>query len=144
MPLKSISLGPGTLTITIGEAPGTELNVACLVEAFTVSWNKEKVDDTHRLCGDVLVGKTTYDAVAKGTFDQDLDDPAGLLYATWEHKGETAGFVYVPNTVAASQVTGTLVLDPLDFGGSVEDDNLQSDFEWACVGEPVLAAVVTP
>jgi hypothetical protein len=142
MPLTGISLGPGELTLTIGDAPGTPLEVSCLVEAFTVSWNKTKVDDTPRLCGDVLVGKTTYDAVAKGTFDQDLDDPAGLLYATWTHKGTTAAFVYVPNTAAGTQVSGTLVLDPLDVGGSVDDDNLQSDFEWACVGEPVLAEVV--
>jgi hypothetical protein len=141
MALKSIELGPGTLTLTIATE---EIDAACLVEAATVAWDKTKVDDKKRLCGDTLVGKTTYTAGLTGTFDQDLDDPAGLLYFTWLHKGELADFVYVPNTTAGAQVTGTVVLDPLDVGGSVDDDNLQSDFDWAIVGEPVLAEVVTP
>lgn len=144
MALKSIQLGPGLLTLTIGEAPGTVVEASCLVEAATVAWDKTKVDDKRRLCGDTLVGATTYTSSLTGTFDQDLDDPAGLLWTTWAHKGELATFVYVPNTDAAAQVTGTLTLDPLDVGGSTEDDNLQSDFEWAIVGEPVLGEYVPP
>lgn len=142
MALTGIDLGPGLLTLTIGTAPGVELDVSCLVEAATVSWDKTKVDDKRRLCGDDLIGRTTYTAGISGTFDQDLSDPAGLVFATWEHKGEQAAFVYIPNSDAAAQVSGVVTLDPLNVGGSTEDDNLQSDFDWSIVGDPVLAVVV--
>jgi hypothetical protein len=138
MALEGIQLGPGTLIL--GE-DATEVDASCLLEAATVSWDKTKVDDKKRLCGQVLVGKTTYTSTLAGTLDQDLADPAGLVYYSWAHRGEVLPFVYVPNTAAGAQVSGELVIDPLDVGGSTEDDNLTSEFEWAIVGDPVLAEV---
>jgi len=47
----------------------------------------------------------------------------------------------VPNTAAAVQVSGNLIVDPLTVGGDEAGSNMTSDFEWAIVGDPVRGPV---
>jgi hypothetical protein len=134
---KKTKLGPGTLNI--GEV-GSEIDVSCQVINAQVEWDKDKDDDVTVLCGDVVAGSTTYSAQLTGTMFQDVEDPAGILFYSWQHRGEQVPFVFVPNTEAGTSASGDLVLDPLTFGGDEANTNMQSDFTWDCVGTPTLTA----
>jgi hypothetical protein len=139
MPAKTVKLGPGLLSI--GET-GTAIDFTCQVTAAHVDWEVDEGDDTQVLCGETVPGERTYSATMAGTLFQDLGaTPAGIVDYSWAHKGEEVPFVFVPNTAAAVQVEGNLILDPLTVGGDESGANMTSDFEWAIVGEPVLGAV---
>jgi hypothetical protein len=136
MPVSTTKLGPGTLTL--GET-GTELDASCQLLGAMVEWDKDKEDDETTLCGDVVPGDMTYTATLSGTVYQDLAEATGLVAYTWEHKGETVAFEFVPNTAAGATVTGDVIVDPLTVGGDEMKVKMQSDFEWDCVGEPTIA-----
>jgi hypothetical protein len=137
MPATVVKLGPGELSV--GEV-GTPVDFTCQVTAAQVEWSADVGDDTQVLCGETVPGERTYSSVLTGTLYQDLGLVGGIVEYTWAHKGEEVPFTFVPNTTAAQQVTGTLILDPLTVGGDEAGANMSSDFEWAIVGEPVLAA----
>lgn len=132
-------LGPGT--ITIGEV-GTAVDFTAQLTGGTVSWDKDKEDDVPVLSGGVLAGETTYTAKISGNVFQDLGAANGLVAFTWEHKGESHPFSFVPNTDVGQEITGTVTIDPIDVGGDEAKKRPRSDFEWDFVGEPVLAPVV--
>jgi hypothetical protein len=132
---KAIKLGPGLLTL--GEV-GSPIDISCLLSKAKVSWDKDKEDDTAVLCGDTIAGAVSYTAKLAGTLAQDIDNVDGIVQFSWDHKGEQVPFVFVPNTAAGRQVTGTVTVDPLTVGGDEVKKNMMSDFEWDCVGEPVL------
>jgi len=136
MAVKSTKLGPGTLSLG---PVATPVDFSCQLTGAVVAWNKDKADDITVLCGDVVAGGTTYSATLSGTFLQDLDDSAGIVGYSWQHKGESIEFTYTPNTAAGTSVSGTLIVDPIDVG-STDDygSTMTSDFEWDCVGEPTL------
>jgi hypothetical protein len=104
MVAKSTRLGPGTLTI----GTATPFDASCQLANGVVAWDKDKDDDIRVLCGDTVPGATTYTSTFSGTFLQDLADEAGLVAYTWEHKGESLPFEFVPNTAAGATVTGTI------------------------------------
>src|SRR5262245_56195578 len=89
--------GPGT--ITLGSAtPGPIVDFSCQLINATVEWDKDKDDDVTTLCGDVVPGSTTYTATITGTLFQDVGVATGILEYSWDHKGETVPFEFVPNT----------------------------------------------
>lgn len=138
-PPKTYKLGPGTLTI--GEV-GTAVDYAAQVTGCTVTWDKEKEDDIPVLSGGALTGDTTYTATLAGNVFQDLDSATpGLVEFTWDNKGTEVPVTFVPATAAGMEVTGTVIVDPLDVGGEEAKSRPRSDFEWAFVGEPVLGPV---
>lgn len=132
---RKTQLGPGTLVL--GEV-GTEIDISCQVINAMIEWDKDKDDDVTVLCGDVVAGSTTYSATITGELFQDVDDPAGILATSWSAKGTEITFTFVPNTAAGTSAAGTLVLDPISFGGDEAKANMTSDFTWSIVGEPVL------
>jgi hypothetical protein len=127
-------LGPGTLTI--GSTAPDKLDLSCQLSAAKVEWDKDKEDDTPTLCGDTIAGATTYSAKLTGTVLLDLSD-GGMIDFTWENKGMTFSFVFIPNADAAKAVTGSLTVDPLDVGGDEVKKNMSVDFEWPIVGDPI-------
>lgn len=132
-----VKLGPGTLTV--GET-GTVFDASCLVENAAVSWSVDTEDDINVLCGDTVPGARTYTATIAGTFLQDLDSQSGFVAFTWEHKGEKVPILYMPNDDAGAEVTGTVVINPLDVGTTDDYGTVMtSDFEWDFVGEPELS-----
>lgn len=131
-----VKLGPGTLTIG---ATGTTIDMSCLIESATLAWSVDTEDDLNVLCGDTVPGARTYTASLSGTALQDLTENEGLVAFTWANKGSAQPFTFTPNDDAGATVTGTLVVDPLDVGGDTYGSVMTADFEWACVGEPVLA-----
>lgn len=132
---KKTPLGPGTLVL--GEV-GTEVDISCQVIDAVIQWEKDKDDDVVVLCGDTVAGATTYTASITGELFQDVDDPAGILATSWAQKGTEIAFSFVPNTAAGTEAAGTLVLDPIDFGGDEPKANMTSDFTWSIVGDPTL------
>ena len=137
MPVKSVKLGPGTLTFG---PVGTPMDASCQLANGVVTWDKNKDDDLTVLCGDVISGATTYTAKLSGTMVQDLDAGATSLVAwSWTNKGTEVDFEYTPNTAAGASVSGKCIVDPLDVGTTDDyGSTMTSDFEYDCVGEPNL------
>jgi hypothetical protein len=137
MAVRVTKLGPGT--ITVGEV-GSLVDFSCQLQNAQVEWDKDKDDDVTVLCGDVVPGSTDYSATITGTVFQDIDDVDGIVFYSWEHKGEAVPFEFVPSTPVGTSVTGTVILDPITVGADEPKANMQSDFTWDCVGAPTLTA----
>lgn len=137
---KTYKLGPGKLTI--GET-GSAVDYEAQITGCTVAWDKDKEDDVPVLSGGSLTGDTTYTATLSGNVFQDLGEVAGLVEFSWANKGTEVPVVFIPSTDAGRQVTGTVIIDPIDVGGDEAKQRPRSDFEWAFVGEPALAAIAT-
>ena len=129
------TFGPGTLKL--GEV-ATPIDVSCLVNSFTIEPEKEQEDDVTKLCGNVVPGAITYTYTAGGNLDIDPDDPDGVFHLSWANPGAQVPFEYTPNTEDGTKATGTLVLDPMAFGGDEYGTVMNSDVEWAIVGKPTI------
>ena len=127
-------LGPGTLKIG---ATGTEIDVSCLVNNVTISANKNQDDNVTKLCGTVVPGAVTYDYVIGGNVDTDIGEATGLFALSQAAPGSQQAFEFIPNTDVGTTAAGTLIIDPLDFGGDETTQTMASDFEFALVGQPV-------
>lgn len=134
MPVRSTTLGPGVLEF--GET-GTLMDFSCQVTAVTVSVEADRDDPTPTLCGDNLVGESTYNGTLEATIVQDLDRD-GVVAWSWENKGRTVPVRFIPNQVTGAEITGSVVVDPISIGGDVKVRNT-SDISWSFAGEPVLA-----
>lgn len=128
-------LGPGTLTI--GEVAST-IDLSCLVNSATITFEKDQADSTTKLCGTEFPGAVTYTASLTGNLDQDPGDVDGLLETSWANPGKQTPFTFTPNTANGTKAEGTLVLDPIDFGGETYGEIMTSDIEWTVVGEITL------
>lgn len=133
-------LGPGELMIG---ATGSEIDVSCLINNATISATKDQGDSVTKLCGDVKPGAVSYTYALAGNIDTDVALSSGFFALTQTAPGSQQSFTYTPNNeivaplLAATVATGTLVIDPLDFGGDTMGETMTSDFEFALVGAPV-------
>jgi hypothetical protein len=127
-------LGPGVLKI--GET-GTEIDISCLVNNAVIAAEKDQGDSTTKLCGTVKPGAISYTYTLSGNVDTDISDPAGFFALSQAEPGSEQSFMFTPSTEAGTEATGTLVIDPLDFGGDETGEYMTSDFEFALVGAPV-------
>ena len=135
MTANSVRLGPGSFSL--GETTALQ-DASCQLSNGVVAWSKDADDPIHVLCGDVVAGAVKYTATFGGTMLQDLIAD-GIVEYTWENKGATVPFTFVPNDVNGTSVTGNLVVDPLDVGATDDYGTVMaSDFEWDIVGEPIL------
>lgn len=132
-PGEVFPLGPGLLKI--GQT-GTLIDVSCLVNNAVITPSKDQGDSTTKLCGTVKPGAVTYTYTLGGNVDLDIADTSGLWALSQAHAGEQVDYEFTPNTDAATKATGTLVLDPLPFGGDTMGDIMAADFEFAAVGQP--------
>lgn len=132
-------LGPGTLKIG---ATGTEIDVSCLINSCTITADKNEGDSVTKLCGDTKPGAITYAFHMDGNIDTDVALSSGLFALSQESPGSEQTFTYVPNTeviapaTAPTTATGTLIIDPLDFGGDTMGETMASDFSFTIVGVP--------
>lgn len=126
-------LGPGTLSIG---ATGTPIDVSCLVNNAVIAAEKDQGDSTTKLCGTVRPGAVSYTYTLSGNMDVDVDDPAGIFALSQANPGAEMEFTFVPNTEAGTEAAGTLILDPLDFGGDETGETMTSDFEFSVVDKP--------
>lgn len=132
-------LGPGELTIG---ATGTEIDISCLINNATIAASKDQGDSVTKLCGDVKPGSTTYTYALSGNIDTDVALESGFFAMTQNNPGSQQQFNFTPNieftapATAGTSATGTLVIDPLDFGGDTMGETMTSDFEFAIIGAP--------
>lgn len=128
--------GPGVLSL--GEV-GSEIDVSCQVNSFKISASKEAGDSTTKLCGTVKTNASTYTYSATGNLDLDLDDPDGLFALSQTNPGASVPFTFTPSTEAGTEASGTLILDPMDFGYTDYGEIINSDVEWALEAQPTYS-----
>jgi hypothetical protein len=134
-------LGPGELKIG---ATGAEIDISCLMNNCKIAATKDQADDTTKLCGTVKPGRVTYTYALSGNMDTDIADESGFFALTQSAPGTQQAFTFTPSTEAGTVASGTLTIDPLDFGADTMGDPLVSDFEFALVGAPEYTYVTTP
>lgn len=136
MAAKTYRMGPGTLVL--GDA-GDSMEIDCQITSGTVSWDVDSEDDVPLLCGEDDPGDETFTSQLAGNLFQDISTD-GIVTWSWDHKGEAVPFEFVPSTAEGRRVVGIVKVRPLDLGGEAKTKP-RSDFEWPCVGEPVLESV---
>lgn len=132
---EAFDLGPGVLKIG---ATGTEIDVSCQVNNAAIAADKDQGDSTTKLCGTVRPGSVTYSYHMTGNIDTDVANESGLFALSHAEKGQEQSFIFTPSTEAGTTATGTLVIDPLDFGGDEMGEPMASDFDFSIVGDPVF------
>jgi len=115
------------------------VDVSCLVNNAVIAASKNQGDSTTKLCGTVKPGAVSYDYTLGGNMDTDLADAAGFFALSQEQAGKELDYVFEPNTEAGTTATGTLIVDPLNFGGDTAGETMTSDFEFALLGQPTYA-----
>ena len=126
--------GPGELQIG---ATGSEIDASCMVNSLKITAAPDRGDSTTMLCGTEKPGNTRYDYTMDGVLDLDLEAGAASLFAlSQDNPGSEQPFVFTPNTPGGTSAAGTLILDPLDFGGDEYGAVMQSDVSWTLVGAP--------
>lgn len=129
----TFNLGPGELTIG---ATGTPIDISCLVNNAVISSDKNEGDSTTKLCGTVKPGAVSYTYSLAGNMDTDIADAAGFFALSQDEAGTEQDFSFTPSTDAGTIAAGTLIIDPLDFGGDESGQPMTSDFEFSIVGKP--------
>lgn len=121
--------GPGILKI--GET-GTEIDVSCQVNHLVLTQAPNRGDSKVMLCGTTKAGSVKYDKTLEGNLDLDLEaGAAGLFYLSQTYPGSEQQFTFTPNTTGGDTATGTLILDPMDFGsGDAYGAIMGSDVSW--------------
>jgi hypothetical protein len=130
---EGFNLGPGELKIG---TTGTELDVSCLVNNAVISADKDEGDSTTKLCGTVKPGAVTYAFTLAGNIDTDIAEATGFFALSQDAMGTEQHFLFTPSTEAGTEAAGTLIIDPLDFGGDESGQPMTSDFEFSIVGAP--------
>jgi hypothetical protein len=129
--------GPGTLKI--GET-GSAIDVSCLINNAILSASPTTSDPTTKLCGTQRQGVTTYACTLAGNIDIDpATGDTGLFCLSWADPGTSLPFEFIPDTADGTKASGTLVVQPLDFGSSgTYGDDLTSDFEFQVLWKPTI------
>lgn len=129
-----VSLGPGTLTF--GTVSIDQLDISCQVTAVKVTFDSDKEDDLPTLCGSVITGEKIYTSKLEFSSAQDLEVD-GLVDWTWRMAGKEMPFTFAPKNDETSTIKGTVVIDPVEFGGDVKKRNI-SEAEFDIVGMPTF------
>lgn len=141
MAIESYKLKDGTLRFDTGTPFDVSMQVtACKI---TPSENVQTVEAKKVLGGDELAAQdsASYTYRLSGSMIQSLDADGVVLWS-WTNEGVEVPFTFIPNDVAARQWTGIVRVIPLTVGGDDIEGVPESEFDWACIGKPVPAAVV--
>jgi hypothetical protein len=135
--------GPGELTI--GEV-GAEIDISCLINHCILSASPTTANATTKLCGTQKQGATTYSCELKGNIDIDPNTGQSSLFClSWAEPGTEQPFRFVPDSDNGTSATGTLVIQPLDFGSSGKyGDDLTADFTFQVLWKPVITCAGDP
>lgn len=128
---KKTVLGPGTLVLG---SVGTQLDLSCQVTEIKITAEGDSEDPEYTLCGDTVTGERTYSWTMSITAFQDIEED-GVIDFTWKHAGTEVPFKFVPDAGGTATVTGRVVIDPVELGGTVKQKN-KSEAEWPITGAP--------
>lgn len=137
MTVKAQKLGPGVFSI--GEV-GTPLDLTAQVTQLKITPSVDAEDAVPTLSGESLAGDRTYSWTVSGTLIQDLTED-GMFDYTWSNAGDEVPFTFTPSTTVGRDVTGVVIVDPLELGGDIGKKNT-TEFEWTIVGDPELGAAL--
>lgn len=135
MPINSYVMNEGTLSLG---SVGSLIDATAQLTEGSVNFKEDVEDSVSVLSGEELSGEAKYPATLSGTVIQDLT-PGGLTDFTWTNKGKVVPFEFVPAAAEERTITGSVRIGPLKVGGKVKSKPT-ADFEWACIGDPVLGA----
>jgi len=138
MTVNTVTMGDGTLKLGpagVQNASGQVTGMACVPTEVVTKTPGRKTLDGSKTPDTVEV---TIEWTLEGNVVQDIA-AAGLVAYTWAQATNTIAFEFIPNTVAARKVTGTVTVVPLKLGGDV-GTRPESDIKWRISGTPVLAA----
>jgi hypothetical protein len=128
MTVQSYKMGPGTLVFDTGGS----LDVSCQVTSCTIvaAENVATDDDLDLLCGEMLLGDetVTFTWTLNANLVQDLA-ASGVIAWSYTNKGLEKAFKFIPNTVSARMVTGTIKVVPITIGGDAKK-RPTSDITW--------------
>lgn len=131
MPINTYIMEEGLLVV--GEA-GSPMDMTAQVRNAAVDFSEEVGDSRKTLSGDELGGKAEYPATLSGTIIQDLSTP-GIVRWSWANRGKVLPFQFQPSD-DSDPITGMCRVAPIKVGGEAGEEGPESDFEWACVGDP--------
>jgi hypothetical protein len=137
----TVKLGPGTLKIG---ATGSAIDVSCLVNNAQVKTDRSQDDPTWHLCGTATQAPVTYAHTLEGNLDIDPTEATGLFALSWDQMGSEQDYEFTPNTEEGTAATGTLIIDPLDFGADEYGKTLNSDFAFVLTAAPTFTRTVVP
>lgn len=135
MPFVDSRLGPGTLTL--GTVP---MEVGFQIAALALTPAVNSTDGTPTLAVPAPEPEMKTDYTLDGSAINDFAAIAGLQRYAYDHDGETAAFVWTPNSedAAPATLTGECQIRAFPMGGKV-GEQLVTDFSWPTVGKPVWA-----
>lgn len=137
MTVNAPTVGPGLLTIGDEAALtnfSSQIRSAKLVPSVT------KGDPIDVLSGEQAPGDRTETHKLVVKLQSDFGHADSRTEWLWTHRGEQHPFVYVPNNALGRQISGQLVVEPIEIGGDVKTKPA-SDVEFDLVGAPVFTAV---
>lgn len=137
MAVNTLTMGPGTLIL--GEVGSTKAFSSQVTNARIVP-SVDTGDPLNVLSGESVPGDRDESFTLAGTLVQDFGAADGTTEWTYTNRGVSMPFVFVPNTAAGRQVSGTVVVEAVEIGGDARSKPT-SDFEWTLVGAPVLEAI---
>jgi len=139
MPIKTNTVGPGTLTLGSG-ALAVEAQVTSLTIESAENVTEPESEDVPVLSGETLTNDTgdevvTFTWTLTGNLFQDWRVD-GVVAWSWENAGTAQPFTYVPNSADGASFEGTVKPVPINIGGDVKAKG-RSDFTWRLTGQPV-------
>lgn len=136
MTVTDSRLGPGTLTL--GAVPD---DFTCQVTNCRLSPSAEEEDALPTLCEPERPASVTTSWALAGTVIQDWELDDGFVEFCRVNDTTEVPFVFVPNTTAGKQYSGTVQIRAVEIGGDVSAQ-LTTDFEFPLNGDPVRGDVV--
>lgn len=137
----SVKQGPGTIKFGSGLTQNPSLQVAeCEV---TPTEQVDRDEDIPTLTGDTLYGDETitYDWILRLVIIQAIGASSFIAW-TWANAGTEQAFEFIPNTVGARKITGTVIITPSKIGGvSKKRNTAELTFRLPRGTAPALAAV---
>ncbi|UVJ37983.1 hypothetical protein [Arthrobacter sp. CJ23] len=134
MAVNTITIGAGSLTIG---AAAALVNFSSQVTACRLVPSVDQGDNIATLSGESVAGDRTESFTLEGTLLQDFGTAAGTTEKLFTMRGQTHVFEFIPNTVKAKKITGSLVVEAIEIGGDV-NTKPTSDFSFVLVGAPTF------
>lgn len=134
MPVRTMKMGPGTLTI--GDVAALTQFESQLSNCRVVP-NVDRGDPIHVLSGEEAPGDRTERWTLAGTLVQDFGSTESKQEWLFTHRGEEHPFVFTPSTAAGRQVRGEVTVEAVEIGGDA-NTKPTADFEFQLVGMPTI------
>lgn len=137
MTVNAPAIGPGLLTIG---AAAALTNFSSQIRSAKLVPNVTKGDPIDVLSGEQAPGDRTETHTLVVSLQSDFGHADSRTEWLWEHRGEAHPFVYIPNNALGRQITGELVVEPIEIGGDVKTKPA-AEVTFDLVGDPVFGAV---